>query len=321
MLICLFTGFLGGINWAILVAWVCKNHPRASTSNLLEIFFRVFASWKWANPVLLQPIQQTPPKGVVELPAWNPDVNPRDGLHIMPIITPAYPSMNSSYNVGFPQLRSIQNEMILACNHLRKHKNDFAALFKPSDFFSRHEHFLQVTIRAANRQDFVEWFRLVESRLRVLITDLETEQVHAWPFARFFDRRYDSDGNCLGHGKTKDENAMHESLFFIALRFADEVETIDMRFAPSAFLHNVNSWNNRVAGMDLSLKHITNSELPTFVHPKCDSTPKPNSNDSKEDNAIAIGSKENCENSNKDSAEAPSSPDLASPSKKCRITD
>lgn len=272
--------------------------------------------------MLLQPIQQSPPEDVVWMPAWNPEVNPRDGLHIMPIITPAYPSMNSSYNVGFPQLRSIQNEMILACNHLRKHKNDFSALFKPSDFFSRHEHFLQVTIRASSRQDFVEWFRLVESRLRVLITDLETEQVHAWPFARFFDRSYDSEGNCLGHGKTKDENAIHESLFFIALRFADDVDKMDLRFAPSAFLHNVNSWSNRVAGMDLSLKHIKSAELPSFVHPKCNSTETRQANDSKDDISADVNSKENCENGNKESTgEVPSSPDLASPSKKCRITD
>lgn len=233
--------------------------------------------------------------------------------------------MNSSYNVGFPQLRSIQNEMILACNHLRQHKNDFEALFKPSDFFSRHEHFLQVTIRASCRQDFVEWFRLVESRLRLLITDLETEQVQAWPFARFFDRSYDADGHCLGHGKTKDENAIHESLFFIALRFADGVDKIDLRFAPSAFLHNVNTWSNRVAGMDLSLKHIQSADLPDFIQPKNKAAEMGQDLDSKDNDSSKSNSKENCKNGSKEpttgSVEAPSSPDLASPSKKCRITD
>jgi hypothetical protein len=28
---------------------------------------------------------------------WNPNLNPKDRLHLMPIITPAYPSMNSTY--------------------------------------------------------------------------------------------------------------------------------------------------------------------------------------------------------------------------------
>lgn len=39
---------------------------------------------------------------------WNPATNPRDKAHLMPIITPAYPAMNSSYNVGEPQMRLIR---------------------------------------------------------------------------------------------------------------------------------------------------------------------------------------------------------------------
>ena len=38
-------GFLGGINFAIMVAWVCKQHPEQEPSNLLRIFFRTFSQW------------------------------------------------------------------------------------------------------------------------------------------------------------------------------------------------------------------------------------------------------------------------------------
>ena len=38
-------GFLGGINFAILVAWVCMRHPEHKPITLLRIFFRTFARW------------------------------------------------------------------------------------------------------------------------------------------------------------------------------------------------------------------------------------------------------------------------------------
>ena len=88
-------GFLGGVNFAILVAWICMRHPKQKPSTLLRIFFRTFAMWKWPSAVTLTPIQSQPPPGVPPMPVWNPKANPRDGLHLMPIITPAYPSSKS----------------------------------------------------------------------------------------------------------------------------------------------------------------------------------------------------------------------------------
>lgn len=47
-------------------------------------------------------------EGFPSYAVWNPVTNPRDKAHLMPIITPAYPAMNSSYNVGEPQMRLIR---------------------------------------------------------------------------------------------------------------------------------------------------------------------------------------------------------------------
>ena len=41
---------------------------------------------------------------------WDPATNPRDRLHIMPIITPTYPAMNSSYNVIPSTFRILESE-------------------------------------------------------------------------------------------------------------------------------------------------------------------------------------------------------------------
>jgi poly(A) polymerase len=89
-------GFLGGINWAIPVGRICQLYPNSSSSMLISQFFRVYSKWKWPNPVMLCHVEE----GSLGLPVWDPRRNFRDRGHHMPIITPAYPSMNSSYNVS-----------------------------------------------------------------------------------------------------------------------------------------------------------------------------------------------------------------------------
>lgn len=73
---------------------------------LVSRFFRVYTQWRWPNPVMLCEIQE----GTLGLPIWDPRRNFRDRLHQMPIITPAYPCMNSSYNVSSSTLRVMTEE-------------------------------------------------------------------------------------------------------------------------------------------------------------------------------------------------------------------
>jgi poly(A) polymerase len=103
-------GFLGGVNYAVLVGFVCQRFPNACPATLVRKFFQVYTQWRWPNPIMLTGIEDRSPSETDGryLPVWNPKINPKDGLHVMPIITPAFPSMNSSYNVGLPQFRLIQ---------------------------------------------------------------------------------------------------------------------------------------------------------------------------------------------------------------------
>lgn len=82
------------------------------------------------------------------LTIWDPANNLRDRAHIMPIITPCYPSMNSSYNVSLPQLRRIREELYRAdkiLDRIASNELQWKELFKDNDFFTDHVHYLQVS--------------------------------------------------------------------------------------------------------------------------------------------------------------------------------
>lgn len=86
-------GYMGGVNCNILVAFVCQLYPKASPSTLLSKFFSVYAQWEWPKPVMLNNIMNRPGNRRV---VWSEDLCM---YHHMPIITPAYPAMNSSEKV------------------------------------------------------------------------------------------------------------------------------------------------------------------------------------------------------------------------------
>lgn len=88
----------------MLVARTCQLYPNAAASTVVHKFFRVFAQWTWPHPVLLKPME---PASVNSLgfPVWDPRVNVSDRYHLMPIITPAYPQQNSTFNTSNSTLK------------------------------------------------------------------------------------------------------------------------------------------------------------------------------------------------------------------------
>ncbi|KAM5228917.1 poly(A) polymerase beta [Ctenodactylus gundi] len=168
-------GFLGGVSWAMLVARTCQLYPNAIASTLVRKFFLVFSEWEWPNPVLLK----EPEERNLNLPVWDPRVNPSDRYHLMPIITPAYPQQNSTYNVSvstrmvmieeFRQGLAITHEILL-------NKAEWSKLFEAPSFFQKYKHYIVLLASAPTEKQHLEWVGLVESKIRILVGSLEKNE-------------------------------------------------------------------------------------------------------------------------------------------------
>nr|CCA25225.1 predicted protein putative [Albugo laibachii Nc14] len=255
-------GFLGGVNLAIMAAKVCQLYPDALPPTLLIKFFHLYHLWNWPNPLSITPCINPLQLG---FPSWNPKVYPKDRLHLMPIITPCYPSINSSYNVMSSTLDVMKTEFknaSLQVSNVRAKVLSWSELLTEASFFDKYRHFLQVQISSEDEEDFGRWVTWVESRLRTFFIRLEAIPfVRIRPFARFFN--------------FQELKGAYISWFFVALDFqrpedkrqnAQEPElTIDFSDAVRAFANHVDQWEERNSTMDLEVKHVVRSQIPAWV--------------------------------------------------------
>uniref|UniRef100_A0ACD5ZMM0 Uncharacterized protein n=3 Tax=Avena sativa TaxID=4498 RepID=A0ACD5ZMM0_AVESA len=250
------TGFLGGVNWAILVARICQLYPNAVPSMLVSRFFRVFTQWQWPNPVMLCAIENDD----LGFSVWDPRKNIRDRLHVMPIITPGYPCMNSSYNVSTNTLRVIMEQFKIGnkiCQEIDLNKASWAVLFEPLNFFEAYTKYLVVDIVADDDDDLRLWKGWVESRLRQLTLKIERDtkgmlQCHPYPC------EYANPSVQCAHCS-----------FFMGLSRKEGVkihgQKFDIRGTVDEFMHEIGMYTLWKSGMDLAVTHVRKKQIPYYV--------------------------------------------------------
>ncbi|EPS73541.1 hypothetical protein M569_01213, partial [Genlisea aurea] len=254
------TGFLGGVNWAILVARLCQLYPKANPSMLVSRFFRVYTLWKWPNPVLLCDIEDDE----LGFSIWDPRKNPWDRNHLMPIITPAYPCMNSSYNVSASTLRVMMEQFELGkqlCEEIELNKSHWSALVEPYLFFDDYKNYLQIDIVAADPDDLRAWKGWVESRLRQLTLMIERDtfgklQCHPYPYD------YGDSSRPCAH-----------CAYFMGLKrkvgeAIQEGQQFDIRQTVDEFRHQINSYLYWKPGMEIYVSHVRRKQMPSYVFPE-----------------------------------------------------
>ncbi|CAG8772782.1 7817_t:CDS:2, partial [Acaulospora morrowiae] len=165
-----------GVAWAMLVARICQLYPNAIAGAIVSKFFRIMYKWEWPQPVLLKPIEDGP----LQVRVWNPKcdimVYHGDRFHLMPIITPAYPSMCATHNVTQSTKKIIEEEFIRAADIADKvmvGAGKWSDLFAKHDFFQRYRYYLQIIATSDSQERQLKWSGMVESRIRHLISKLE----------------------------------------------------------------------------------------------------------------------------------------------------
>jgi poly(A) polymerase len=173
----------------MLVARICQLYPNACAATVVSRFFRVYARWQWPAAIELRKVEDEN----MGFQIWDVKRNMGDKRALMPIITPAYPSQNSTHNTGLSTLAVMKAEFTRGdeiMNKIEAGQEAWPKLFDKTDFFWRYKHFLRVEASAETQEDHHAWAGLVEGRaLRYLVQGLERcpEISVACPFPKGYD--------------------------------------------------------------------------------------------------------------------------------------
>ncbi|NXC17428.1 PAPOG polymerase, partial [Corythaeola cristata] len=256
-------GFLGGVSWAMLVARTCQLYPNALASTLINKFFLVFSKWEWPKPVLLK----HPEDSNLNLPVWDPRVNPSDRYHLMPIITPAYPQQNSTYNVSTSTRAVMVEEFkhgLAVTNDILQGKSDWSKLFEPLNFFQKYKHYIVLTASACTEEHHLEWIGLVESKIRVLVGNLERNE--------FITIAHVKPQSFPGNQELCEQNG-YVSMWFLGIVFKkvenSESVNVDLTHVIQSFTDTVyrqaSNLNVLKEGMKIEAAHVKRKHLHYFL--------------------------------------------------------
>ena len=271
-------GYWGGVNINIAVAFCLQLYPNACAASLLRKFFLVFKSWRWPNPILLT----KPHDAGLGLTVWNAyHVNTM--RQVAPIITPAYPAMNSALSVSRQTLQILHEEFCRAHDIMdeiwKQHSSsssegpvkaeDFGKLIVDSDFFIAYPYYVSLCIVAPTEAQEQRWVGFVESRLRKLVSDmlgksLPLRKIQLWP------QKFDA---CIADRTallTKDQrrNSVTYFIGFLLdkLRMRGNLLNVEQQF------QNFSSWElsrftGMEPGMDIMCQRFTVKTLPQICFP------------------------------------------------------
>lgn len=176
-------GYLGGISWAILIAFTSQKYPLANAAMVVRKMFLIFTEWDWPQPVFIRDprdLEVGPIEGIPGITVWDPRAYMKDRQDQMPIITPVFPSQNTTYNVSDSQHQIMAAELKRGLEIVEKIRDghaDWSKLFDPLKFFVLYKSYLLVIAESGSEETLKPFAGLVESRLRRLVELLEKNEL------------------------------------------------------------------------------------------------------------------------------------------------
>lgn len=62
------------------------------------------------------------------------------------------------------------------CQDIFAGKAEWTSLFEPRNFFQKYKHFIVLIASTPVKEQYMDWVRLVESKIRILVSNLEKNQ-------------------------------------------------------------------------------------------------------------------------------------------------
>ena len=181
----------------------------------------------------------------------------------MMIITPAYPSVNSSYTVSKITLNIIRKQIQMAfqtVNLIKQKKKDWKELFFKYNLFKEYNHFLEISIVAQKKEEFVIWRGHVESKMRKMTKCLENSGaindlvIHPYPIPIF----------------NKDEDFCFSVSYYYGLKCSvifnnNQERIINLKMPMLNFINYLDSFPKSPDNINLKIKYLKKSEIPEEV--------------------------------------------------------
>jgi hypothetical protein len=170
------SGFLGGINFALLLMYIAQRHPFASAARLVTLFFQTFAAWKWSRSRPLQLDEHLSHACPVWLQSF--EWTPRQ-MEVMVILTPCFPRFNTSFSASQFTTNILHKEFQRATELLDGgcSRAVLQHLCAPPEMLTTCQRFIEISIHTARTLAGKSWAGYVEAQSRFLVEYLSREEL------------------------------------------------------------------------------------------------------------------------------------------------